>query len=89
MAKLGKGMLSAVEQAFVGRDKKRGSLNACVGGYHIHGQKENRLKLFRFRRQSPEKLNNPKPLFSRIEELYFSKEVKENALALEGKSRRP
>ena len=54
---------------------------------HIHGQKENRLKLLRSRRQSPEKLNNPKPLLSRIEELYFSKDVKENALASERKSR--
>ena len=42
--------------------------------------------MFRSRRKSPEKLNNPKPIFSYIEELYFSKEVKENALALEGKS---
>ena len=33
-----------------------------------------------------EKLNNLKPLFSRIEELNISKEVKENALASEGKS---
>ena len=32
-----------------------------------------------------EKLNNLKPLFSRIEELNISKEVKENALASEGK----
>ena len=31
----------------------------------------------------------PKPLFSRIEELYFSREVKENALASEGKSCQP
>ena len=31
-----------------------------------------------------EKLNNLKPLFSRIEELYISKEVKENALGLRG-----
>ena len=59
------------------------------GNCHIRGQKENSLKLFRSRRQTPEKLNNPKPLFSRIEELYFSKEVKENALASEGKSCRP
>ena len=57
-----------------------------AGNRHIHGQKENRLTLFRSRRQSPEKLNNPKPLFSRIEEFYFSKQVKENALASEGKS---
>ena len=33
-----------------------------------------------------EKLNNLKPLFSRIEELIISKEVKEKALASEGKS---
>ena len=33
-----------------------------------------------------EKLNNLKPLFSRIEELNISKEVKENVLASEGKS---
>ena len=33
-----------------------------------------------------EKLNNLKPLFSCIEELNISKEVKENALASEGKS---
>ena len=33
-----------------------------------------------------EKLNNLKPLFSHIEELNISKEVKENALASEGKS---
>ena len=52
-------------------------------------KKENGLKLFRSRRQLPEKLNNPKPLFSRIEELYFSKEVKGNALESEGKSCRP
>ena len=32
------------------------------------------------------KLNNLKPLFSRNEELYVSKEVKENALSSEGKS---
>ena len=60
-----------------------------AGNCHIRGQKENCLKLFTSRRQTPEKLNNPKPLFSRIEELYFSKEVKENALASEGKSCRP
>ena len=60
-----------------------------AGNRHIHGQKENRLKLFRSRRQSPEKLNNRKPLFSCIEELYFSKEDKEDALASEGKSCRP
>ena len=53
---------------------------------HIYGQKENHLKLFRSRRQSAEKLNNPNPLFSGIEELYLSKEVKESALASEGKS---
>ena len=52
------------------------------GNRHNYGQKENLLKLFRSRRQSSEKLNNPRPLFSRIKELYFSKEVKENALAL-------
>ena len=62
---------------------------SIAGNHHIHGQKENCLKLFRSRRQSPEKLNNPKRLFSCIEELYFSKEVKENALASEGKSCRP
>ena len=33
-----------------------------------------------------EKLNNLKPLFSRIEGLNISKEVKENALTSEGKS---
>ena len=37
-----------------------------------------------------EKLNNLKPLISRNEELYISKEAKkENALASEGKSCRP
>ena len=37
-----------------------------------------------------EKLNNLKPLISRNEELYISKETeKENALASVGKSRRP
>ena len=46
-----------------------------VGNRHIHGQKENSLKLFRSGRQLPEKLNNPKPLCSRIEEFYYSKEV--------------
>ena len=54
-----------------------------------HVPESKTLKLFRSRRQLPEKLNNPKPLFSRIEELYFSKEVKENALASEDKSCRP
>ena len=37
-----------------------------------------------------EKLNNLKPIISRNEELYISKEAKkENALTSEGKSRRP
>ena len=43
-------------------------------------KKENRLKLLRSRRQSPEKLNNPKPLFSRIEELYRQKRSKKMLL---------
>ena len=47
-----------------------------AGNRHIHGQKENRLKLFRSSGQSLEKLNNSKPLLSRIEEFYFSKKVK-------------
>ena len=46
-----------------------------AGNRHIHGQKENRLKLFRSGGKLPAKLNNPKPLCSRIEELYYSKEV--------------
>ena len=36
-----------------------------------------------------EKVNNLKPLFSHNEELYISKEVKENVFASEGDSCRP
>ena len=53
-----------------------------AGNRHIHRQIENHLKLFRSRRHFGE-IKQPKHTFSYIEELYFSKEVKENALALE------
>ena len=49
---------------------------------HIHGQKE-------IQEAIAGEMKQPKPLFSRIEELYFSKEVKESALASEDKSFRP
>ena len=77
----------------IGRAKNANELGPAgqniAGNRHIHRQKENRLKLLRSRRQWPEKLNSPKPLFSRIKELYFSKEVQENPLASGGKSCRP
>ena len=46
--------------------------------------KENRFQLFRSRRDFRENWNNLKPFFIRNEELYVSKEVKENALASDG-----
>ena len=56
-----------------------------AGKSHIHGHKENRLKLFKSRRHFGEII-----LISRNEELYISKGAKkENALASEGKSCRP
>ena len=64
-------------------------MTKLAGNSHIHGHKENCLKLFKFRRQFSE-INQPKTLNQRNEELYISKGAKkENALASEGKSCRP
>ena len=46
----------------------------------MRGQKENHLLLFKSTRGTLEKLNNLKPIFSRNEALYISKEVKEKML---------
>ena len=55
------------------------------GDQHIQGEKK---IAFSYSDQGGlwRKLNNIKPLFSRNEELFVSKEIKENALASEGKS---
>ena len=58
-----------------------------VGDHHItFTDKRKSLSVIQIKEGLWRKLNNLKPLFNRNEELYVSKEVKENALASEGKS---
>ena len=55
---------------------------------HIHGQK-NIAFSYSDQGGTLEKINQPTSLFSHKEEVYISKEVKENALASEGKLCQP
>ena len=58
-----------------------------VGDYYItFMDKRESLSVIQIKEGLWRKLNDLKPLFSRNEELYVSKEVKENALASKGKS---
>ena len=57
-----------------------------AGNRHIYGQKENRFKIIQIQKAIAGEIKQPKTLISVIEELYFSKEVKESALESEGKS---
>ena len=58
-----------------------------VGDYHDTFTDERKsLSVIQIKEGLWRKLNNRKPSFSRDEELYVSKEVKENALASGGRS---